>query len=158
MFGSQDTDYKIAFYNYLTETESEIVIYEFRVDVASDYIQNELQLNNVLNFRLNNFINNFKSRLGFILFPYDFVKYCVSRLTYITTTGGGEPILHIPELREPFFNNKILDSVDYNFNSLLSVPTFKYIHDIYLLAVDVILIILFLKFAIKIGRDVLDKY
>ena len=51
---------------------------------------------------------------------------------------------HIPELKEPVGGNVIFNGLDFNFNSLLNNSTFNYIYNIYLVAVDFIIVVLFI--------------
>ena len=96
-------------------------------------------------------LNFFKERFGFLTYPFEFISNFINRCIAL---DFNEPILHIPEMYEPFFNNKIFSGVDYNFNSLLNNTTFAYVHSIYLVAVDAILIIGFIKLCLNTLMEV----
>mgnify|MGYP001031969437 CR=1 FL=1 len=83
----------------------------------------------------------FKERFGFLTYPFEFLVNFFKRILNINYS---EPIIHIPELREPFSNSVIFNGLDFNFNSLLINSTFFYLYNIYLIAVDFIIIVLFI--------------
>ena len=86
-------------------------------------------------------LNYFKERFGFLTYPFEFLINFAQRILSINYS---EPVIHIPELREPVNNNVIFNGLDFNFNSLLNNNTFSYIYNIYLIAVDFIIIVLFI--------------
>ncbi len=81
--------------------------------------------------------NWFEERLGFLFYPFDLIIDVLSRMINLDFT---EPVFKIPNINEPFTNTKLISATDYNLNSLLDNSTFKYIHDIYLIFVDSIII------------------
>lgn len=91
---------------------------------------------------------------GILIYPFNLIISLLGRINNITYV---EPVLSIPELREPFNNYKICEATSFNFNNLLSNNTFLYIHNIYLIAVDVILIFLFIKFCKKTFEEIFGK-
>ena len=62
VLGAQDTDYRIAFYNYLSNKSSTVILYEFRYDKALDYVENDLKIELSFSVRLNNLLQYFKDR------------------------------------------------------------------------------------------------
>ena len=93
------------------------------------------------NSRFNDLLKYFKERFGFLTYPFEFLVNFANRIFNINYS---EPIIHIPELREPFNNDIIFNGLDFNFNSLLNNDTFSYIYNIYLFAVDFIIVVLFI--------------
>ena len=91
---------------------------------------------------------------GILIYPFNLIISVLGRINNITYV---EPVLNIPELRDPFYNYKICEATSFNFNSLLSNNTFLYIHNIYLITVDVILIFLFIKFCKKTFEEIFGK-
>lgn len=92
-----------------------------------------------------------KEHFGVLIFPFEFIFKLCDRILKIEEA---EPILHIPELKDPFFNYKILDATDFNFNSILENNFVKTIYNIYLVAVDCIFIFVFLIFCKRTFEEV----
>lgn len=152
--GASDTDYRIAFYNYFSNTAGEIVIYEFRYDKAIDYVENELKINLSFPIKFNILINYFKDRFGFLTYPIEFI---INLLNKILNIEYGEPIINIPELYIPGTNTKVFSGYSYNFNILLENQAILNIYNIYLVAVDFIIIISLIVLAYKIIMEVFNK-
>lgn len=158
-------------------SESKIDMYYFYLDVQVDgtyyfkfynieskeYTQSSINVNikEFINNNLSN-IDNFSDKMflwarnhfGFLFYPFEFT---ISFLNRVLNINYGEPILIIPELRDPFYNNKILDKTIFNFNSILSNSTVVFIYNIYLVVVDAILIFLFVVFCKHIFEGVFGK-
>lgn len=81
--------------------------------------------------------NWFCDRLGFLSYPLQLV---VNILNKILTINFDEPIINIPEIREPFTNEVFVSKTSFNFNDLLTNDTLKSVHDIYLIIVDAVVI------------------
>ena len=81
-------------------------------------------------------------------------KFLVDFFNRILNINYSEPIIYIPELREPFGNNKIFNGFEFNFNSLLTNNTFSYLYNIYLIAVDFVIIVLFIFLCKKVIEEV----
>ncbi|MBP3255547.1 MAG: hypothetical protein J6M60_03560 [Clostridia bacterium] len=145
-----DKDYHIVFKNFLNDTFSEDIFYQFRVDYASDYVQNHLGQSNNLSFIFNDFQLFLRERFGILFYPVDFI---VKFLQRIHSLNYLDPIIRIPELKEPFFNYTIFEGTEFNFNTLLENPTFSYLYAIYLVAVDVVFIMAFIGFLYKCYLD-----
>lgn len=78
----------------------------------------------------------FSDRLGFLWAPFDFIIEVLNRIANINFS---EPIIDIPEIKEPFTNKTLISATTFNFNSLLENETLKNVHDIYLFGVDFII-------------------
>ena len=154
VINARDTSYKIAFYNYFSNKSSEIVYYDFVYENAKNYVENELKVHLGINIYLNDLLRSFESRLGAVGFPLALVRQFSNK---ILTLQSKEPIIHIPELRDPFYHNKIFNGVDYNFNSLLVSDSVKFIHEFYLTIIDTIFIFIFLRFCLKTLKSFIDK-
>lgn len=86
-----------------------------------------------------NELNNwFSDRLGFLYYPLDLLFDLLNRILNIDFS---EPILYIPEIREPVTNQVFIQQQNFNFNTLLEKENFKTMHDIYLILVDAIIYI-----------------
>lgn len=146
IINATDTNYKIAFYNYISEKSSEIVYYDFIYKDAKDYVENDLKAHLGINVRLNDFLKNVESHFGILGFPMAVVRNFCNK---ILTLQVKEPIIYIPELYEPFYHNKIYNGTSFNFNSLLVNDSVIFIHEFYLTIVDIIFIYLFLVYCVK---------
>lgn len=85
----------------------------------------------------NELYNWFCDRLGFLSYPLQLV---INILNKILNINWAEPIIHIPDIPEPFTNNLLIHATTFNFNSLLTNDTLKNVHDIYLVLVDAVII------------------
>ncbi len=81
--------------------------------------------------------NWFCDRLGFLSYP---LELFVNILNKILNINFEEPIINIPEIREPFTNEVFIHATSFNFYSLLTNDTLKTVHDIYLILVDAVII------------------
>jgi len=151
---ARDTTYLICFYDYINDIRGGTTTYKFVLDDVLSYIENNFKEDLGISFKLNKLYNTFYNKLGFITYPFEFVGYFCNSLLNIEYT---EPLIKIPDLYEPFYNNKILNSIEFNFNSLLENPIYNFIHEIYLLAVDFILIFLLIKLCFKVFMEVFDN-
>lgn len=139
----EDGNYYVRFYNQIT---GEYTFSSIHV-LFEEILKYEKSIgnwdNNSDNSKFSNLVQYFKDRFGFLTYPFEFIIDLFTRISKIEVNE--EPIIHIPELRDPFFNYKILDATDFNFNDLIKENTiFKTIHNLYLMSVDVILIISFI--------------
>lgn len=146
IINATDTNYKIAFYNYISEKSSEVVYYDFVYKDAKDYVEKDLKAHLGINVRLNDFLKNVESHFGILGFPMTVVRNFCNK---ILTLQAKEPIIYIPELYEPFYHNKIYNGTSFNFNSLLVNDSVIFIHEFYLIIVDMIFIYLFLVYCVK---------
>lgn len=81
--------------------------------------------------------NWFCERLGFLSYP---LQLFINILNRITSINFGEPVINIPDIREPFTQQIFIHDTSFNFNSLLTNDTLKTVHDIYLILVDAFII------------------
>lgn len=89
---------------------------------------------------------------GFLTYPFELV---VNIFNKIININFEEPILYIPELKDPFTNTTFLVATTYNLNDAANInSTTKNIYNIYLIVVDVILIFLFVNLCKKIYEEV----
>lgn len=82
----------------------------------------------------------FSDRLGILYFPFDFI---VSFFSRIYTSDFGAPTIEIPAMKIPLFEEygNIYDGTTFNFMEFVNQnETFKYIYNLYLIAVDGIVI------------------
>lgn len=82
--------------------------------------------------------NFFRDRLGFLWTPFDIIIEVLNRILNINFY---EPIIDIPEIKDPFTNTKLISSYSFNLNILLDNNTLKTVHDFYLIGVDVVIIV-----------------
>ena len=83
----------------------------------------------------------FSEHFGFLSYPFEFIINLLNRVFNIKYE---EPILHIPVLKVPTTGDVVFNGFDYNLNSMLNYPIVLYLHNIYLIAIDFILVILFI--------------
>lgn len=81
----------------------------------------------------------FQDRLGFLWTPFDIINEFLDRLN--NDNLFTEPIVHIPNIQEPFTGQLLISAHDFNFNDLLTNDTLKTVHSIYLVIVDFIIYI-----------------
>lgn len=163
-YGSGEKKNNIDLYYFYFDVQLDGTYYfKFYNIESKEYTQSSIDVNikQFINNNISN-IDNFSDKMflwarqhfGFLFYPFEFIVEFLNRVLNINYT---EPILIIPELREPFFNNKILDETIFNFNSILSNSTVSFIYNIYLIVVDVILIFLFVNFCKNIFEEVFGK-
>ena len=162
--GGEFSESKIdMYYFYLDVQVDGIYYFKFYNIESKEYTQNSIDVNikEFINNNLSN-IDNFSDKMfiwarnhfGFLFYPFEFI---ISFLNRVLNINYSEPILTIPELREPFFNNKILDETVFNFNSILSNSTIVFVYNIYLVVVDSILIFSFIIFCKHIFEEVFSR-
>jgi len=78
----------------------------------------------------------FSDRFGFLYYPLELFFDLCNRFLNI---NFNEPIINIPEIKEPATNMTLIHATQYNFNSLLEQNSLKTVHDIYLIIVDAII-------------------
>lgn len=90
---------------------------------------------------LSNFFNDmynwFCDRLGFLSYPLQLIINILNKMLNINFK---DPVITIPDIREPFTNELFIHSTTFNFNSLLNNNILKNVHDIYLILVDAVII------------------
>lgn len=148
------------YYFYLDVQVDGLYTFQFYNIELDKYTSASIDVN-IREFIINNVdnIDNFLDRLvawgklhfGFLTYPFEFIINTVGR---ISTINFEEPVLHIPELKDPTTGVSFFSGVDYNFNSVLEIDTVNTIYNIYLVVVDVILIILFMLLCKSIFEEV----
>lgn len=151
---SEDCIYYFIFYDYNLNEYGDISSMNCFFDEMNKYADSLSPTISEKGNKFQELLNYFKDRFGFLTYPFEFLIDFFNRVLNINYS---EPVLHIPELKEPFSNNKILDSIDYNFNSLLENNTFSYLYNIYLIAVDFIIIVLFIFLCKKVIEEVFSN-
>lgn len=93
-----------------------------------------------------------KLHFGILSYPFELVINIVGRITSINFE---EPIIYIPELKDPTTGVTFLTSTIYNLNSAVNInTTTQTLYNIYLVIVDVILIFLFINLCKKTFEEV----
>lgn len=93
-----------------------------------------------------------KLHFGILSYPFELVINIVGRITSINFE---EPIIYIPELKDPTTGVTFLTSTIYNLNSAVNINnTTQTLYNIYLVIVDVILIFLFINLCKKTFEEV----
>ena len=149
-----DKQYKIVFYNFISSSSGDITYYDFNYDNSLDYVQNELNYKLGLSVRLNELLRYFRDRLGFLLYPLDFINNLFNRILSIQYK---EPVLHFPAIYLPYNDTLVFEGFDFNFNSLLEFDNVPFIYNIYLNSVDFILIIGLVVLSYKTLMEVVFK-
>lgn len=148
------------YYFYLDVQVDGLYTFQFYNIELDKYTSASIDVN-IREFIINNVdnIDNFLDRLvawgklhfGFLTYPFEFIINTFGR---ITTINFEEPILHIPELKDPSSGVSFFGGIDYNFNSILEIGSVNTIYNIYLVIVDVILIFLFIILCKRIFEEV----
>lgn len=138
---SEDCTYYFVFYDINSQQYGSPSSMNCYFDKMNEYADSLYPTVSKKNSRFNDLLKYFKERFGFLTYPFEFLVNFANRIFNINYS---EPVIHIPELREPFNNDIIFNGLDFNFNSLLNNDTFSYIYNIYLVAVDFIIVVLFI--------------
>lgn len=78
-------------------------------------------------------------------------------LNKILNINFSEPIINIPDIKEPFSGEILIFSNSFNFNSLLENDILKNVHDIYLILVDAVIVFGFVNLLKNKLEEVTDK-
>ena len=79
-------------------------------------------------------LNNwFSEKLGFLYYPLELLFNMLDRMLNINFK---EPVINIPDIKEPTTNITLIKATSFNFNSLLNNSVLSNVHNIYLLIVD----------------------
>lgn len=151
---SENCTYLFVFYDNTLNLYGNISTLTCDFTYMNDYADKVQESISVGNDKLDYLLQYFKQRFGFLTYPFEFISDFFKRILNINFT---EPIIRIPELREPFYNYKIFNGVEFNFNSLLDNSFYLYLHNIYLVAVDFILIIGLIKVGFGLLMEVLSN-
>lgn len=93
----------------------------------------------------------FSDRLGFLFYPFELV---IDILNKIVNINFVEPQINIPDICEPFTDNKLINATTFNFNDLLDNNILKTVHDIYLVCVDSFLVFCLVNLARRKWEEV----
>lgn len=138
---SEDCTFYFVFYDYTLNEYGAPSSLKCVFDKMNEYADSLNPTVSEKNNRFTELLKYFKERFGFLTYPFEFLINFANRIFNINYS---EPVIHIPELRDPFNNNIIFSGLDFNFNSLLNNGTFNYIYNIYLVAVDFVIVVLFI--------------
>ena len=151
---SEDCTFYFRFYDINQNKYGEFSSMNCFFDEMNEYYDNLYGVSSEASSKknkINELLEYFKERFGFLTYPFEFLVDFFNRILNINYS---EPVIHIPELREPFGNNKIFNGFEFNFNSLLTNNTFSYLYNIYLIAVDFVIIVLFIFLCKKVIEEV----
>lgn len=148
---SEDCIFYFVFYDYNLQEYGSPSSLNCFFDKMNEYADSLSPVVSEKNNKFYELLNYFKERFGFLTYPFEFLIDFFNRILNINYS---EPVIHIPELREPFGNNKIFNGIDFNFNSLINNSTFSYLYNIYLIAVDFIIVVLFIFLCKKVIEEV----
>ena len=96
----------------------------------------------------------FSERLGFLYYPFELLFDLLDRFMNINFS---EPIINIPEIKEPFTNVALIKPINFNFNSLLENETLMIVHDIYFIIVDAVIYVGLVILLYKKYEEVINK-
>lgn len=120
----------INFFTNLTESLKELFVPE-NDDFLKDF--------------LNDFIELFSTKLGFLTYPFEVFADILDKFFHIETS----PIIKIPDIKEPFNDFVIIKAQEFNIQEIFNTGSFKTLYDIYMAFVGCYFIILFLNYCIK---------
>lgn len=104
------------------------------------------------------FLNDFDvfltEHFGLLYQPFDMVIDLLNKFLEIDLE---EPSINVPDIKEPFTGEILLAAFEFKFNSILETEVFNYIHEIYLLAIDAMLVFIIIKQIGRIEREVFGK-
>ena len=144
-----DGTYFVRFYNKGTKEYT----YSTAEIIFKNIIEYHKQQSGV-NDRLQQFIDFFKERFGFLTYPFELI---VNVLQKISTVKFEEPKFSIPDIEEPFTHTKMVSATDFSFDSLLKDEVFKNIHNIYLILVDAVIVFALVNLAKNKIMGVFEK-
>lgn len=135
---SEDCTYFFVFYDYTKQEYGNFSSLECKFDKMNEYSDKVAGVIKEEKSRFDKLLDFFKERFGFLTYPFEFI---VDLLTRILNIDYSEPIIHIPEMYCPGTDIKIFDGYDYNFNTLLEDEILSNVYNIYLIAVDFVIVI-----------------
>lgn len=141
---SEDTAYFMVFYDCEKQEFGDPSTLNCFFDKMNEYSDKVDGVEKEKKNKLDELINFFKARFGFLTYPFEFIATLFDKILHINYT---EPVLHIPEIYVPTTNQKIFNGLDYNFNTLLENPAISNIYNIYLMIVDFIIVLGLIVFA-----------
>lgn len=112
------------------------------------------QKNGFFSDYFNDLFDWFCDRLGFLSYPLQLI---INILNKILSINFSEPIINIPEIKEPFTNQTFISATSFNFNNLLENETLNSVHNIYLIIVDAVIVFAFVNLLKIKMEEVTDK-
>lgn len=79
-----------------------------------------------------------EDNLGFLFFPFSIFEKVFNAFLNL---GEGSGIIHIPELKDPFYSQTLVSAQDLNLKQIFSTGAIGTIYDVYLVVVDIIVIV-----------------
>lgn len=141
---SEDTSYFMVFYDCEKQEFGDPATLNCFFDKMNEYADKVDGVEKEKKNKLDELINFFNGRFGFLTYPFEFIATLFDKILHIEYT---EPIIHIPEVYIPTTNQKIFNGLDYNFNTLLENSSISNIYNIYLMVVDFIIVLGLIVFA-----------
>ena len=135
---SEDCTYFFCFYDSKKNEYGNPSSLDCRFDKMNDYSDEVAGVVTTKKSKLNQLLDFFKARFGFLTYPFEFISDLLNRILNIEYN---EPIINIPEIYIPNTDIKIFNGMQYNFNSILENQAISNIYNIYLIAVDFIIVI-----------------
>lgn len=148
---SQDTTYYFVFYDTVQKDYGYISSLECIFDNMNDYADKVGNVTEEKKSKLQELLDFFKERFGFLSYPFEFIINLLQRVLNINYV---EPVLHFPQITNPLDDTVIFEGFDYNLKSILEFEGISYFYNIYLIAVDALLIFAFIKGCIKTFEEV----
>lgn len=139
---SEDTTYYFVFYDTTLQKYGYKSSLNCIFDKMNEYEDNVSGVVDEKNSKFNELIQFFNNRLGFLTYPFEFI---INLLNKILTINYEEPVLRFPQITNPLDDTVIFEGFDFNFNSILEYEGISYFYNIYLIAVDFILVVAFIK-------------
>lgn len=88
----------------------------------------------------------FENQLGFLFTPFEILE---SVLGYYNNLGEGSGIISIPTIKDPFYNQTIIQARSFNLKETFQTGALGNAHNIYLICVDAIIVIALLNLCVK---------
>lgn len=144
-----DGTYFCKFYLPEFETES-YATFTLEFDKLKAIIEEQIKINQ----QFDKFVTFFKDRFGFLTYPFELMSDIFTKMRKIKFE---EPVIKIPEIKEPFTKVKLISATEFNFNNMLENEVLNDVHEIYLMVVDAIIAFGLAMFAKKKLEHVLNK-
>lgn len=94
---------------------------------------------------INAFKDNFLDKLGFLSYPFELIADIFDRYMNIATNS----VIEIPQIKEPFTGGVLIEATSVNLKEIFEYGAIGTIYGIYRSCVSVLIIVMFLNFAIK---------
>ena len=86
------------------------------------------------------------SQLGFLFTPFELLFQVLNKFQNLQNSTG---IIHIPNISEPFYNQILIHEQDFNIKAIFQDNRLNSYYELYLSAVDVILIVSLVNMFLK---------